>query len=45
LTEVVEAATETQSSAQTVLAASESVEGASVSLRAAVGKFLTKVTV
>ena len=45
LTEVVEAATETQSSAQTVLAASESVEGASVSLRAAVGKFLTKVAV
>ena len=45
LTEVVEAATETQSSAQTVLAASESVEGASVSLRAAVGQFLTKVAV
>ena len=45
LTEVVDAANETQFSAQTVLAASESVEGASVSLRAAVERFLTKVAV
>ena len=45
LTEVVDAANETQFSAQTVLAASKSVEGASVSLRAAVERFLTKVAV
>ena len=45
LTEVVDAANETQFSAQTVLAASETVEGASVSLRAAVERFLTKVAV
>lgn len=45
LTEVVDAANETQFSAQTVLAASESVEGASASLRAAVERFLTKVAV
>jgi methyl-accepting chemotaxis protein len=43
LTEVVDAANETQYSAQTVLAASETVEGASVSLRAGVERFLTKV--
>jgi methyl-accepting chemotaxis protein len=43
LIEVVDAANETQSSAQTVLAASQSVEGASVSLRAAVERFLLKV--
>ncbi|MGN6571099.1 MAG: PAS-domain containing protein [Pseudolabrys sp.] len=45
LTEVVNAANQTQSSAQTVLAASESVEGASASLRGAVERFLTKVAV
>ena len=45
LTEVVDAANETQCSAQTVLSASESVEGASTSLRAAVERFLTKVAV
>jgi methyl-accepting chemotaxis protein len=43
LTEVVDAANETQCSARTVLTASESVEGASVSLRAEVERFLTKV--
>jgi methyl-accepting chemotaxis protein len=45
LGEVASAATETATSAQTVLAASETVETASAKLRAQVENFLTKVAV
>ena len=45
LTEVADATTETQESAQTVLAAAESVEQAAANLRGEVEGFLTKVAV
>jgi methyl-accepting chemotaxis protein len=45
LSEVANAANQTQLSAQTVLTASESVEGASTSLRGEVERFLTRVAV
>jgi len=45
LSEVVEAANETQHSAETVLAASESVETASDNLRSEVERFLTQVAI
>ncbi|HSP49144.1 MAG TPA: hypothetical protein VLN61_02970 [Pseudolabrys sp.] len=45
LSEVAGATTETQESAQTVLAASESVERAAANLRSEVERFLTKVAV
>jgi len=45
LSEVADATTETQQSAQTVLAAAESVEEAAVNLRNEVEDFLTKVAV
>ena len=45
LTEVADATTETQKSAQTVLAAAESVEQAAANLRGEVEGFLTKVAV
>ncbi len=45
LTEVADATTETQDSAQTVLAAAESVEKAAANLRSEVEGFLTKVAV
>jgi methyl-accepting chemotaxis protein len=45
LSEVVVAANETQHSAQTVLAASESVEDASATLRGQVERFLTKAAI
>jgi len=45
LSEVADATTETQQSAQTVLAAAESVEDAAVNLRNEVEDFLTKVAV
>jgi methyl-accepting chemotaxis protein len=45
LSEVVAAANETQNSARTVLAASESVEDASATLRGQVERFLTKAAI
>jgi methyl-accepting chemotaxis protein len=45
LSEVAGATTETQESAQTVLAASESVEKAAANLRSEVEGFLTKVAI
>ena len=45
LSEVAGATTETQESAQTMLAASESVEKAAANLRSEVEGFLTKVAV